>query len=124
MRISYVRKSMRLTPGMYEPRPRPATYRCQALCLSSLCTSALLLFCPLESAAQTKDDCGQLDGPTASRVIHMAARIFHTDPEVPSMDEQKLVPGTCYWRLSFSVPHSDHHWDLYLSPDKRFLTGS
>jgi thiol-disulfide isomerase/thioredoxin len=40
------------------------------------------------------------------------------------MGDEKIVPGTCFWQLTFEGKSSLRTWQLtmYLSPDQRFLT--
>ncbi|MGO9270286.1 MAG: DsbA family protein [Terriglobia bacterium] len=89
-------------------------------CLGVVATLALVR--PVACLAQIGPLCAQPDAPTISRLLHVAARAFRTEPVFPSIDEQELVAGTCYWKFSLSVPDGNARWTLYLSPDKRFVS--
>ncbi|MGB8132506.1 MAG: thioredoxin domain-containing protein [Candidatus Angelobacter sp.] len=52
----------------------------------------------------------------------MAARALRIDPALPTLDQEKIVPGTCYRQLFLSVTDSQRQAVLYLSPDKKFLS--
>lgn len=83
---------------------------------------AIGLLCSNFVGAQKLSDCAPLDSAVKSRVVHFVARKLGTDPLLPALDEEKLVPGTCYRQLVFSVQDSKRHWTVYLSPDLRFLS--
>src|SRR5215472_18566805 len=72
--------------------------------------------------AQKISDCAPLDPAVKSRVVHFVARKLGTDPVLPALEEEKLVPGTCYRQLVFSDQNSKRRWTVYLSPDLRFLS--
>jgi protein-disulfide isomerase len=82
----------------------------------------VLLFCAKPTQAHAQGECGAMDAAVESQVLHIAARVLRIDPALPKLDQQKIVPGTCYRQLFFSVPDSSRHAVLYLSPDRKFLS--
>ena len=65
--------------------------------------------------------CKALDAETRTRIVHVVARSAHTEPLLPAIEEEKLVPGTCYWQISLSVASSNRRLTLFLAPDRRFV---
>ena len=65
--------------------------------------------------------CKPLDAETRTRIVHVVARSAHTEPLLPSIEEEKLVPGTCYWQISLSVASSNRRLTPFLAPDRRFV---
>lgn len=74
--------------------------------------------------AQQLEQCAPINADVRLRVLHSVQRLFHTEPILPVIDDERFVPSTCFWQVSVSVPNSDKHWVLYLSPDRRFLSGT
>jgi hypothetical protein len=68
--------------------------------------------------------CSVLDDAAKSRIIRAVARSAHTEPLLPTIDDQRLVPGTCYRQLSLSVASSNRRLTLFLSPDGKFVFSS
>lgn len=86
--------------------------------------SLLILCSPGRLHAQRTPPCAPINEKDRLRVLHSVERLFHTEPVLPVIDEERFVTGTCFWQISVSVPNSDRHWVLYLSPDRRFLSGT
>jgi len=76
---------------------------------------------PWHALGQRARACDDLDTETRAKIIRNIARSAHTEPLLPVIEEETLVPGTCYRRLSLSVASSTVRLTLYLSPDRRFV---
>jgi protein-disulfide isomerase len=72
--------------------------------------------------AQVATNCAPLDAAVRSRVLEVAARSMGTEPILPEIDHEELLPASCYWQLFVTLPHSRHHAVLYVSPDHRFVS--
>ncbi len=82
---------------------------------------ALSLALPATLLAQPSGDCRELDAVARSRVRQVAARQFRTEPALPQIEKETRVSGTCYMRVLLSVPGSNRHMQVYVSPDRQYL---
>jgi len=69
-------------------------------------------------------NCSPLEEQSRARILQQAARVFHTEPSLPTVDRENVVPGTCYLQMLLSQPTTNRRWTLYVSPDRRFISGS
>ena len=78
------------------------------------------LFTPMVHA-QTPQNCPALDADVRSRALKAAARTMNTEPVLPTIDREALLPDTCYWQLFVSLPRGRSQGALYVSPDHLFV---
>jgi protein-disulfide isomerase len=81
----------------------------------------LTLLSSQAALAQQPVPCAPLNEEIHTRIIRSVARSAHTEPLLPTIDEETLVPGTCYWQLSLSIANTNRRLTVYLSPDRRFV---
>jgi len=85
--------------------------------------ATFFIFCAAERiCAQERAACEPIAGDLRSHIVRVVARSAHTEPVLPTIEEEKLVPGTCYWQLSLSAANSSRKLTLFLTPDRRFLS--
>jgi protein-disulfide isomerase len=84
--------------------------------------AALALVTSISGYAEDAPGCPALDTAFKTRVLQVAARNMGTEPVLPRIDREALVPGTCYWQLFVTLPHKKGEAILYVSPDRRFAS--
>jgi protein-disulfide isomerase len=82
---------------------------------------SVILLIPALAYSQSTPDCTPPDAATKSRALQVAARNAGTEPALPVIDRDAVLPGTCYWQLFVTMPHNRGHAVLSISPDRRFL---
>jgi Thioredoxin len=83
---------------------------------------AFVLFGAVIGHAQAAPDCVPLDAATRMRALQLVARKMGTEPGLPRIDREALLPGTCYWQLFVTLPHRKGNTVLSISPDRRFVS--
>jgi protein-disulfide isomerase len=76
---------------------------------------------PRVALAQNPVRCQPLDAEIRTRILRIVARSAHTEPIMPTIEEEKLVLDTCYWQLTLAVKNSNRRLTLYLAPDRHFV---
>lgn len=82
----------------------------------------VMLFGSVMVCAQAAPDCPALDAAVRSRALQVAAHTMGSEPVLPVIEHEALLPGTCYWQLFVTLPHKKGHGVLYVSPDHRFVS--
>jgi protein-disulfide isomerase len=72
--------------------------------------------------AQAPANCAPVEAEVKSRALEVAARGIGTEPVLPRIDREEVLPGTCYWQLFVTMPHNRGHVVLYVSPDRHFVS--
>lgn len=82
----------------------------------------IVLLSAIAAIAQSTGDCAGLDADTRTRALQTVSRNMGTDPVLPVVESEALLPGTCYWQLFIILPHKKGRAIVYVSPDHRFVS--
>ena len=81
-----------------------------------------MFFSSIMLHAQAPANCAPVEAAVKSRALEVAARSIGTEPVLPRIDREEVLPGTCYWQLFVTLPHNRGHAVLYVSPDRHFVS--
>ena len=117
-------RTLRLFIGLTYSKASVGGAECRGLCARIALFSLLSAIVLTSARAQGSSDCAQVDEALRSRIVHVAARMLRTEPLLPTIDQERIVPHSCYRQFYLSLPDSNRHLSLYLSPDLHFLSAT
>jgi protein-disulfide isomerase len=82
----------------------------------------LLLTSTTAGYAQTEPGCVRLSPSAQMQILAIAARKFSTEPNLPAINHEAIVKGSCYLQLFLDLPNSRSHVSVFVTPDRRYIS--